>query len=391
MYGIAVGGRCLYDAEVAGAHQAELQRARNWGGREGERVHIGAHLTQFFLGADAKLLLLVNDEQAKIVELYRLSNELVRAYDDVYLALLQFLQNLVGLACAACTAEILNAHGHVAQTLAEGAEVLIGQHGGGHKHSHLLVVGTRLEGGSHRHFGLAKAHIATHQSVHRPLALHVLLDVLCGLQLVGGVFINERGFQLVLHEALRAEGKSFLLAAFAIKQNQVACNVLYLLLGAFLHALPRAGAQRAYAGLFALVPLVFGHLVEGVDANKDDVVVVIDELDDLLHLVAVGDAYQPAKASNAMIHVNDIVAQLKLLYFLQRERHTSAVGFLALEVVLVEAVKYLMVGEETGLQVIVHITGMKGALHGGESDSCLLVLENLTQAFGLLLAVGQDI
>ena len=56
-----------------------------------------------------------------------------------------------------------------------------------------------------------------------------------------------------------------------------------------------------------------------------------------------------------------------------------------------EAVKYLMVGEETGLQVIVHITGMKSALHGGESDSCLLVLENLTQAFGLLLAVGKDI
>ena len=78
-----------------------MQRARNWGGREGECVHIGAHLAQFFLGADAKLLLLVNDEQAKIVELYRLSNELVGAYDDVYLALLQFLQYLVGLACAA--------------------------------------------------------------------------------------------------------------------------------------------------------------------------------------------------------------------------------------------------------------------------------------------------
>ena len=101
VYGIAVGRRCLYDAEVAGAHQAELQRARNWGGREGERVHIGAHLAQFFLGADAKLLLLVNDKQAKIVEFYRLSNELVGAYDDVDLALLQFLQNLAGLACAA--------------------------------------------------------------------------------------------------------------------------------------------------------------------------------------------------------------------------------------------------------------------------------------------------
>ena len=128
-----------------------------------------------------------------------------------------------------------------------------------------------------------------------------------------------------------------------------------------------------------------------MDGHEHHIVVLIDELDDLLHLVAVGDAYQSAKASNAMINVNNIVAQLKLLYFLQRERHTSAVGFLALEVVLVEAVKYLMVGEETGLQVIVHITGMKSALHGGESDSCLLVLENLTQAFGLLLAVGKNV
>ena len=80
LYRIAVGWRRLDDAQVAGTQQRELQRSRNGRGRQRQRVDIGLHLAQLLFRRDAKLLLLVNDEQSQVAKLHRLANELVRTY-----------------------------------------------------------------------------------------------------------------------------------------------------------------------------------------------------------------------------------------------------------------------------------------------------------------------
>ena len=77
--------------------------------------------------------------------------------------------------------------------------MLVGKDGGRHEHSHLLAVGSGLEGGAYGNLGLAESHVAANQSVHGFLALHVGLYGLGHGELVGGVLVNERSLKLFLH------------------------------------------------------------------------------------------------------------------------------------------------------------------------------------------------
>ena len=58
--------------------------------------------------------------------------------------------------------------GKRAEAVAEGVEVLLGEHGRRHEHRHLAAVGHGLERGAQRDLGLAVAHVARHEPVHGP-------------------------------------------------------------------------------------------------------------------------------------------------------------------------------------------------------------------------------
>ena len=77
--------------------------------------------------------------------------------------------------------------------------MLVGKHGCRHQHRHLLPVGRRLERSPDRHLRLSESHVSADEPVHRPLALHVVLHVDGGFELVGRVLINERRLQFILH------------------------------------------------------------------------------------------------------------------------------------------------------------------------------------------------
>ena len=91
--------------------------------------------------------------------------------------------------------------------------MLISQNGGGHKNSHLLRVARSLEGRTHSHLGLAKAYVTANKPVHRPAALHVGLNIVSGLQLVGRVLIYKTGFKLMLHKRVGTEGIALFVSA----------------------------------------------------------------------------------------------------------------------------------------------------------------------------------
>ena len=61
--------------------------------------------------------------------------------------------------------------------LAQRLQMLEREHGRWREKGDLLAVHHRLERGAHRDFGLAVAHVAAQQPVHRRRRLHVLLDV----------------------------------------------------------------------------------------------------------------------------------------------------------------------------------------------------------------------
>ncbi len=201
----------------------------------------------------------------------------------------------------------------------------------------------------------------------------------------------------MLQEGVGAEGEALLLAPLRIEAYQVAGNVLDFLLRPLLHPFPGTRAQTAHRGRLALAAFILRHLVQGVDAHQHDVVVLIHQLDHLL-LAAVGrgHAHQSGEAPHAVVDVDHEVAGLKLHQFLEREGHLGVARVVGAQVILVEAVEDLVVGEEAEVQVVVGEALVQRVVDGGEAGRRLghgqgaaALVQDVAQALVLLLAVGQ--
>ena len=105
---------------------------------------------------------------------------------------------MTGLLGCTGARQIVYTYGHVLQSVAECVVMLECQHRCRHQHSHLLAVGSSLEGGTYSHLGLSEAYVAAYQTIHRACTFHVCLYVLCSFRLVGRVLVEERSLQFVL-------------------------------------------------------------------------------------------------------------------------------------------------------------------------------------------------
>ena len=85
--GQAVRRRRLQVADVADAQQRQVQRARDRRRRQRQHVHRLPQPLEPFLVLDAEALLLVDDDQAQVLELHVGADQAVRADDDVDAAL----------------------------------------------------------------------------------------------------------------------------------------------------------------------------------------------------------------------------------------------------------------------------------------------------------------
>ena len=388
--GIAVGGRCGQGAQVAGAHQRELQRARDGRGAHRQRVDVDLHLLEFVLDGDAKLLLLIDDQQAQVMELHRLADEFVGADEDVDFALLEVGEQLLYFLRFAGTAQVVHPHWEVVQTLAEGAIVLECQHSRRHEYGGLLAVDGSLKGGADGNLGLAEAHVTADEAVHRLAALHIGFDGLGSGQLVGRVLIDERGLQLLLQVAVGRVGKALLLATCGIQADEFAGDILQAALGAGFDFCPRVAAQAVQPGRLTVLTAVFREFVQRVDGNVCLITVQVGEFNHLLRRAVHVDAQQAAEFAHTQVLMNDIVAFLDLVEFLEREGEFARACAVALEVVLVETVKYLVVGEDTELQVIVNKAFMQRPEYRFKGNIITTVLKDVVQAFNLLDTVAQD-
>ncbi len=94
-HGAAIDRRRRDEREIAQAGDGHLQRARD--GRRGQRqdVDLRADLLDALLVRDAEALLLVDDEQAQVLEVHVLREQAVRADDDVDLAVLEADERLL--------------------------------------------------------------------------------------------------------------------------------------------------------------------------------------------------------------------------------------------------------------------------------------------------------
>ena len=154
------------DAEVAGAHQGELQRPWNGGRGKCECIHVGLEGLQLVLHADAKLLFFVDDEQPQVLELDALSHDGVGANQHVDLSVFELLDGFRQRLARLESVDVIDRHGEFLKATAEALVVLHGQDGRRDQHRHLLAVASRPEGRSDGNFGLAKPDVSADQAVH---------------------------------------------------------------------------------------------------------------------------------------------------------------------------------------------------------------------------------
>ena len=129
----------------------------------------------------AEALLLINDQQAQVLELHTLLQQLVGADQKVQVPGAGRLQNALLLLGGGEPGKDLDLHREVLEPAAGGGVMLLGQHRGGHQNGGLLAVQDTLHDGPEGHLRFAVAHVAAEEAVHGPGLLHVLFDVGNGL------------------------------------------------------------------------------------------------------------------------------------------------------------------------------------------------------------------
>ena len=163
---------------LADAGDRHLQRARDRRRRHRQHVDLGAQRLEVLLVLDAEALLLVDDDQAEVLEPGRRLQQPVGADDDVDRALGRSCSRVsLGLLRRLEPRQLPDLDRELGHPLGERVEVLLRQQRGRHQHRHLLAVLHRLERRPDRDLGLAVADVAADQPVHRDRLLHVGLDL----------------------------------------------------------------------------------------------------------------------------------------------------------------------------------------------------------------------
>ena len=313
LHGQTVLGRLLDRGHIADAGHGHVQRAGDRRGRERQHVDAARELLDVLLVRHAEALLLVDDEQSEILEFYILTEQPVRADDEVDLAGGELRERLRDLAAGAEAAEHRDIHRKTEKALQGGLVVLLREHGRRHEDRGLLAVEHTLHHGAQRDLGLAEAHVAAEQSVHRDRALHVALDFIGAFELIIGLGIAEILFKLVLPLAVGRKGVARQALALGIQGDQLFRHVLGRALGARAGTRPLGAAElREPDDLLLARPGVLRHHVElgGRDVETvgpgvvDFDIVLLEPVD--VHLDDAGEA------ADAVVFVHDDVADREI-------------------------------------------------------------------------------
>ena len=288
------------------------------------------------------------------MERYVLARQTVRADDDIDLPLTEICEDSAKLLRRTSTGDVVDTDGEVLQSLGEGAVVLVCQDRRRDEDGDLLAVGGSLEGGTHGYLRLSEADIPTEETVHRVGALHIGLHSGDGSSLVGGVLEGERCLELVLEVGIGAEGKALRLTTLGVEAYQITGDILDALLRALLDTLPCPRADRIERDFFPpFARAVVGELVQAMQVDIDGVIVAVDELDELLHVIALRHTHQAVEAPDTVVGVDDEVATAEALDLLQRECDLPRAGLVAAQGVLVVAVEELVLGEKHPAMIFV--------------------------------------
>ena len=162
------------DRHFAHPGHRQLQRTGNGRGGKRQHMHFRAQLLQSLLVPDAEMLLLVDDDEAQILEAHSLAQDRVGADDDVDPAFGKTLLHLAALGRADHARKLANVDRQAREALAEVLRMLASQQRGRRDDRGLFAVHCGRESGAQRDLCLAKANVAAHQPVHRPASAEII-------------------------------------------------------------------------------------------------------------------------------------------------------------------------------------------------------------------------
>src|SRR3954454_8815388 len=301
-------GRRLDDADVAHAGERHLQRPRDRRRAHRDDVDLELELAEELLLLDAEALLLVDDDEPDVLAAQVAPEDAVRADQDVDAAVVERGDRLALLLRTAEAADVLDREGVVLEALGERAEVLLREDRRRREDEHLLAVVRRLERGPERDLRLAVADIAADEAVHRLRALHVGLDLLDRLALVGGLLPGEGGLELSEPVGVLGERVAVAAAALGVEVEQLAGELLGGAARARLHRLPRLAAELAQRRVAAAGADVAADLRELVDRHEDAVGAGELQLEVVARDAADGLRLEAGELGEAVVLVDDDVA-----------------------------------------------------------------------------------
>ena len=259
---------------------------------------------------DAETLLFVDDQQTEILELNVFREQPVGADDDVDLAGRHVLDDLILLGLRAEPADHVDRDGEPRKPLGQRLLMLEGQHGRRREKGDLLAVHHGLEGRPHGDFGFSVADVAAQKTIHGRRRLHVALDVGDGVGLIDGEIPLERVVELALPVRVGTERVAGNGLARRVKLEQLFGHVAHGLLDARLRPLPRRAAELVERRLRRAA--VFLHQVEPLDRHEQLVFAGVAQLHEFLHGVADANLLEPDEMADAMIDMDDEIADLQV-------------------------------------------------------------------------------
>ena len=191
----------------------------------------------------AEALLLVHDQEPKVLEDDILLQQLVGAHDQIHRARPQALDGPPLLGRGPEPGEDLDVHREALEPPGGGHIVLLSQNRGGHQDGHLLGVQHGLHGGPEGHLGFAEAHVAAEQPVHGGGGFHVPLDLRDAAELIVGLGIGEVVLKLPLPGGIGGKGKAHAALALGVELDQPLGQVLDRGLGLLFGLFPAVAAQ----------------------------------------------------------------------------------------------------------------------------------------------------
>ncbi len=190
--------------------------------------------------------------------------------------------------------------------------MLLGEQRRRAEHGDLLAVGDGDERGPQRDLGLAEAHVAAHQPIHRLAGGHVGDHRLDRRRLVGRLLEGEalgEGLQVVL---LDAEGVAVARGAPRVQGEQLGGGVAHLLCGARLGLVPFAASQLVQRRLLGLRAAVAADHAELRHRHIELVAALILQQKEFALAVLQLEIEQSLVAADAVLLVHDRVADLQL-------------------------------------------------------------------------------